>query len=104
MTYTVRFWNDVTKEIPAVMVFDTPRFTKRQYDIIVSQLFMLAAENIDNRSLFADVYEGSESNLPPVVGTLGVITIACETFVDGSTIDAHIFCNSVHVRKMNIAS
>ena len=103
MTYTVRFWNDVTKEIPAVMVFNAPRFTKRQYDIIVSELFMLAAESIDNRSLFADVYAGDEHNLPEI-GTLGIITIACETCVDGSTIDAHIFCNSEHVRKMNIAS
>ena len=39
MTYTVRFWNDVTKRSPAVMVFNAPRFTKHQYDIIVSQLF-----------------------------------------------------------------
>lgn len=103
MTYTVRFWNDVTKEIPAVMVFTAPRFTKHQYDIIVSQLFHLAAESIENRSLFADVYLGSETDLP-AVGTLGVITVGCETYVDGSTIDAHIFCNSEHVRKMNIAS
>ena len=100
MTYTVRFWNDITKEIPVVMIFTAPRFTKRQYDIIVSQLFHLAAESIDNRSLFADVYIGEN----PAISALGVITVACETVVDGSTIDAHIFCNSEHVRKMNIAS
>lgn len=106
MKYTVRFYNDVTKEIPCVMEFDIPRFTKRQYDIILMELFYMAAESIENRSLFADVYCNTTSddlkNIP--VGTLGNLTIACETTTDGSEIWAHIFVNSTHVRNMNIAS
>ena len=106
MKYAVRFYNDVTKEIPCAMEFDIPRFTKRHYDLVLMELFEMASIGYENRSLFADVYRNAEladlKNIP--LGTLGNLTIACETTTDGSEIWAHIFINSTHVRNMNIAS
>lgn len=104
MKYSVRFYNDVTKEIFCVFEMERERFTKRDWDNIVLTLFQTACEGIENRSLFADVYCCKADDLKHIpVNTLGVLTVACETTVDGSTIDAHIFANSQHVRNMNIA-
>lgn len=104
MKYSVRFYNDVTKEIFCVFEMERERFTKRDWDNIILTLFQTACEGIENRSLFADVYYCKADDLKNIpVNTLGVLTVACETTVDGSTIDAHIFANSQHVRNMNIA-
>ena len=104
-TYSVRFYNDVTKEVFCVFEMQRERFTKRDWDNIVLTLFQTAAEGIENRSLFADVFCCTANDLKDTpVNTLGVLTVACETTVDGSEIWAHIFANSTHVRNMNIAS
>lgn len=100
--YTVRFWNDVSKEVYEVWELQREKITKRDYDNILSSLFEMAAESIDNRSLFADIYYGGIEDLP-AAGTLGVITVACETMADYPTINANIFINSVYRRTMNIA-
>lgn len=52
--YSVRFYNDVTKEVFYVMEMERKRFAKRDWDNIVLMLFQTACEGIDNRSLFAD--------------------------------------------------
>ena len=101
-TYSVRFYNDITKSVFEAWEFQRTRFTKRDWDNIVLALFATAAKSIENRSLFADVYETEADEMPPI-GTLGVITVACETTVNRSEIWAHIFANSTHVRSMCIA-
>lgn len=106
-TYCVRFYNDVTKSVFCVMKMSREKFTKRDWNIIVSTLFEEACEGIDNRSLFADVYCCELNDMPPInlpgPYPLGSLTVACETAVDGSTIWAHILANGTHVRTMNIA-
>ena len=103
-TYSVRFYNDITKEVFCVFEMQRERFTKRDWDNIVLTLFDMAAESNQNRSLFADVYYCTANELANIpVNTLGVLTVACETTVDGSEICAHIFANSQHVRNMMIA-
>ena len=104
MLYTVRFYNNVTKEIFCVMEIERERFTKCDWDNVILTLFQTACEGIENRSLFANVYYCKACDLKHIpINTLGVLNVVCETTTDGENIDAHIFANNMHVRDMNIA-
>lgn len=104
MFYTVRFYNNVTKEIFCVMEIERKRFTKRDWDNIILTVFHTACEDFTTRSLVADVYPCRANDLKHIpINTRGVLTVSCETVTDGENIDAHIFVNGVHVRNMNIA-
>ena len=104
MTYAVRYYNDVTKEVFRAEEINIDRIDNRTFKRIVGVLFEEAGESYMNRSLFADVYPCDVDKLKDIpINSLGLLTIACETTTDGETIDAHIFVNSCHVRNMNIA-
>ena len=101
--YTVRIWNDVEKNNMVIMVFDCPRFTRRQYKMVLDELFYWACQGCENRSLVADVFEG-KVDIECIHNERGVFSIYGETMVDGSTIDMYVHNNSEFYRKMNIAS
>ena len=108
MMYLVRVLNEVTKDYPVLLEFERERFTKRDFDNIVLTLFYLAAEGIENRQLVADVFRAETradvwtKAAKHDIGT--AFTVYCNTFVDGSTIDAYVRVNGNFYRKMNIAS
>lgn len=86
---TVKIINAVTGETPTIMEFSQRQFTKRQYDIVLSEMFMLAAESIENRDLSAEIN--------------GKSRVEMVTRVDGSVIWANVYVNGEYVRSMTIA-
>ena len=109
MTYTVRFQNHLTGEALTIMQFERQRFTMREYRIVLSELFFLAAVSKDNRSLTADVFcssdpESLDTILSRPEGERGLLSLECTTTTDGSTITAHITMNGQPIRHMIVAA
>lgn len=100
--YTVRIWNDIEKYNIAVMVFTCDRFTKKQYDIVLDEMFYWACQGCENRLLVADVFKGNV-DLKNINNERGLFSVYGETMVEGSTIDMYVHNNSEFYRKMNIA-
>lgn len=86
---TVVIRNTATGEAPTILEFSQPHFTKRQYNIVLSEMFFLAAQSIDNRDLSAEIN--------------GKNRVQMVTHVDGSVIWANVFVNGDYVRSMTIA-
>lgn len=59
-TYAVKISN-VNGEILSWTEFTRPRFTKREYDIIIQEMFYWASEGYNY--LYADIYEGDPETL-----------------------------------------
>lgn len=83
-TYTIHF-NRAKRsgeENLLVMEFQRERFTSREFkDCVLAQLFELAGEGSRNKMLSAYVSCDGRK----------VLTFRCDTKVDGSTIDAHVY-------------
>lgn len=98
--YEARFKNETTGEGLTIMQWEWPnflRFTKRQYDIILAELFFLAAESYENCQLSAEIYRDGEK----------LHTIVCETKSTNYpeySLDAFLYVDGTYVRTMNIAA
>lgn len=101
-TYRIDFCRTKRNGEENLLIMELPRerFTRREFkDCVIAQLFELACEGIENKMLSAYVSCDGRK----------MLTFRCDTQVDGSTIDAHVYAARPrevfhHLRTMNIAS
>lgn len=70
--YRIAIWNKTTKdkgELLTLMEMQRPRFTKREYGMVIQEMFTWAAESIDYNHLAAEIYCNDRK----------VMTIDCKT-------------------------
>ena len=92
--YRIVIINNKTNEPETIMEMSRPRFTKREYDVMLQEMFMLAAESIDYQHLTAEIY----------CNGIQVHSIHCDTVVDGSRITAVVHMGYTRfIRNMAIA-
>lgn len=100
-TYRIDFCRTNRKGEENLLIMELPRerFTNREFKgCVIAQLFELAAQGIHNKMLSAYVSCDGRK----------VLTFRCDTKVDGSTIDAHVYVARPrevfhYLRTMNIA-
>jgi len=83
-TYRIDFCRTKRNGEENLLIMELPRerFTRREFkDCVIAQLFELAGEGSRNKMLFAYVSCDGRK----------VLTFRCDTKVDGSTIDAHVY-------------
>jgi hypothetical protein len=83
-TYRIDFCRTKRNGEENLLIMELPRerFTRREFkDCVIAQLFELAGEGSRNKMLSAYVSCDGRK----------VLTFRCDTKVDGSTIDAHVY-------------
>lgn len=90
--YLVRIYTDEGTHV--LMEMRRPRFTRREYKMVLDELSMWAGHNIDFRHLKAEVYCNGQE----------VFQIQCETTMTGPTIESIISMNGEPVRHMTLAA
>lgn len=91
--YKIMIMNNKTNELEIMMEMKRPRFTKREYDMAIRTMFMLAAESIDYEHLTAEIY----------CNGIKVESINCDTRADYPRIDALISTGGRFIRQMAVA-
>lgn len=90
---TVKIWNKKNNELMVIMEWTKGRLDSRRYNMIVNQLFMLAADSYENNNLVATF-----DNTPQRIET--------ETFhgqLEYSSIFMSLFVNGEFVKTMTIS-
>ena len=77
---------------PVVMEFDREHFTKREWDVVLSMLFMLSGDTAYS-VMHVRVFRDGKC----------AFAVDSETVVDGSTINTFVVIRGVVYRIMNVA-
>ena len=91
-TYQIRIGTE--QATPVFMEMRRPRFTRREYKMVLDELSMWAGYSIDFKHLKADVFCNGQE----------VFQIQCETAMTGPTIESIISMNGEPVRHMTLAA
>ena len=92
--YRIVIRNEITDDIELIMELRRRRFTKREYNMAIQELFMLAAINCDYSSLLAEIYCDDEH----------VMALQCHTLFDGSQVLSTISMGDKHIRTATLAA
>lgn len=110
-TYTVRFLNDRTGEIEAVLSFKCERYTNKQHRHVIKTLFMIAGEGDEKSSMVADVFECRPEEISKMPKDFRVLdcreyrySVYSETFEDEyPELSVHIMAGGDFLRRMTLA-
>lgn len=92
--YTIAILNKSTGDLLVLMEMHRPRFTKREFDLVIGEMFYWAAKSCEYDHLTAEIICNGEK----------VITITCKTRQDGSEVYSVITANDKPVRCMTVAA
>lgn len=91
--YRIVIMNNKRNRPEIIMEMKRKRFTRREYNMTIQEMFMLAAESIDYQHLTAEIY----------CNGIKVESVDCDTMTDCSRIDALISSQGRFIRQMAVA-